>query len=615
MKPLPQTPKNGFDMAYTIEIVNYRGIELAQIELDKMLAFIGAPNAAGKTSIAEAITAALTREPIVIRPEVDGKVFKKAAKTLIRDGKRKATVKISDSDNTVEITYPACDVETAGPNPPSALPIVAGQHGRSIPEMDIDARREFFISFLKAVPTEEEWLALCDGNTAGEKAEKAWKAIETHGWDACAAQAQTNARDAKGQYRGITGETWGSKKGGEWRPELWENEWESYKGPEKFIERTEAAREELEGLIGKSHVTRAQADTWRDQAKDAEAKEKAFDDAHKDWESILGEVNEAQERLNAAELLLAQSPEACPWCGKPVIIRHGDPISDRPVFAKSEGDGPGIEGLEKSTAEIAEVRPLLEEKRKELSVYSELEREKKAIWALCSAAQAELDKMGDEGEEADEQATLEAREKHQRSLLDHMAYNQYVKTMELHEDIVGSLFLADAMGAAGLRFMVLKDKLEEFNEGLDAHSSNFGTPAVTIGDEMEIKYGKRPYHLISESEKLRTRVIFQTLIAELDRSSIIVVDNDVDMDRQWYFGMCKMLYAAGVPAIICARFDHYGQVPVLDNVPQEAPFAGRSYWIESAELKSIPALIEEEIKAAEQEQQEETAKADKEKGK
>ena len=87
-------------------IQNYRGLASASLDISRICLLAG-PNAAGKTSAAQAISGALTGEPVPIKG-----VKKTSAGLLVRSGTASGSVSLTTTEGRTEIQWPSAKVKT-----------------------------------------------------------------------------------------------------------------------------------------------------------------------------------------------------------------------------------------------------------------------------------------------------------------------------------------------------------------------------------------------------------------------------------------------------------------------------------------------------------------------
>ena len=132
-------------MKLTIE--NYRGIKSAALDIDGIV-LVGAPNASGKSAIAQAAGAVLAGQPIPIPG-----VLKTLAGMLVRMGASSGFAQLEADEGTARVEWPRAVLKTKG-TLPAVSPIAAGLE--SLTTAEPKRRAEMLIELLNAQPTPDD---------------------------------------------------------------------------------------------------------------------------------------------------------------------------------------------------------------------------------------------------------------------------------------------------------------------------------------------------------------------------------------------------------------------------------------------------------------------------
>jgi hypothetical protein len=154
-----------------------------------------------------------------------------------------------------------------------------------------------------------------------------------------------------------------------------------------------------------------------------------------------------------------------------------------------------------------------------------------------------------------------------------------------------ALKIVDALDPKGVRRTVMLRKLGEFNERLAHISAQVGIGHVKIeGSTFEIMIGDRPYRDESDSEQFRARVVMQVATAEVDGSSMVIIDNDVDMDTKYYQRMLGMLLQRNMRAVVSMRVNDISKAmnTAKANVA-EVREKIKSYWVQDGTATLLQA--------------------------
>ena len=151
-----------------------------------------------------------------------------------------------------------------------------------------------------------------------------------------------------------------------------------------------------------------------------------------------------------------------------------------------------------------------------------------------------------------------------------------------HLAIISNNQIIDVLAPDGIRRQVLASKLSNINERLQMMADVSGWAPVKISDSLTIDVGKLPYWLLSESEKFRVRVMLQVVVADLDHSSLLVIDAADILDKGGRNGLFALLNMTGMYALVCMTMESPQEVPNL-----KAAGFGLSYWIGDAVAAQI----------------------------
>ena len=295
-----------------IELRDFRGCERASLRVDP-IALVAGRNATGKSSIAQAIGAALTGDPLV----VEG-VAKGSAGVLVKTGASSATVTIAGPEGKARVEWPSCQVASDG-KPPAASAMAAGL--TSLVGISARERAAVVGVMLRADPTADDLRMACEDQGIGEVAEPIAKLIFDQGWDQAHSIRKDRGAQYKGQWRQVTGANYGSRIAAAWVPKGWRAADEktteadlitavarAKAAHEQAIEAAAVSGAEREQLVTAAGLTAARQVALRDAETAVQAAATALDRA-----------TDARRLLPAAE---SDSGLPCPHCGAFVVIKR-----------------------------------------------------------------------------------------------------------------------------------------------------------------------------------------------------------------------------------------------------------------------------------------------------
>jgi len=537
-----------------ITVKNYRGCAEADLELAP-IALVAGLNHAGKSSIAQAVAAALTRNPAI----VEG-VTKAGAEVLLRDGEKRGRCTVGDESGSVSANWPGASVSEDGRGP-QASEIACGLV--SLVGMKPKDAAAALIAAMSALPTLDDLRAACPG-VRPELLDAVWKRIQSEGWDASAKRAGERSASLKGAWEQITGERWGVQKGAGWAaPGL----------PGADIDPQQevaACRQALEDAIANQAAN--EAEVQRLQAEASKAQSRAATVANLEEESRT--LNADVQRLIAEQNALPRPETAeqmveCPHCkGHLVVVSRTDVRA--PVA--------GVTDEENQRRQAA-----IDAKREEVRVAqvgaaqvdSEL-REYRAALAASNRAQQQLDAMPTGTVTAEQ---VQAARNALRQADDwNVAVSKTAAAASRHAEIVENNDLVAALAPNGVRQTVLASKMSALRARLVELSAAAGWSTVELDDDLRVTLGGRAYGLLSASEQFRVRTVLQVALADLDGSDAVIIDAADILDRGGRNGLFSMLRVAGMRALVCMTMNDVKDVPDLSR----ASGLGRSYWIGGA---------------------------------
>jgi DNA repair exonuclease SbcCD ATPase subunit len=368
-------------------IINYRGISSAVLDISK-IALVAAHNGGGKSSIAQAVAAAATGEPVPFEG-----VSKSTVGVLVRAGTAAGSATITTDSGTAEVAWPSAKVKTTG-QPPCASAYAVGL--KSIVTMDVKTRTAFLIDYLNAKPSKDNLAtALKPLNLPAGMLDKLWELITLQGWDGAHSQIKEKGAKLKGSWETVANEDYGAKKAESWLPTGWCTDLMG--ASEETLQATVTdARDALEAAISSAAVDdskradlQALADLLPERqaalesAKKPLAEDKTLKEsgiAVQDAKLVLVGLQNTLEDLRRTAPKAGAAPNelACPCCAKKLMLVNG-------TLAEYAVTGPDQATLDAHALKISDsVKAVNAQQRK----VDELEENHKA---LSSARQEVVD--------------------------------------------------------------------------------------------------------------------------------------------------------------------------------------------------------------------------------
>ncbi|MFT4118735.1 hypothetical protein [Bradyrhizobium sp.] len=550
-----------------IHIENYRAIRSADFVLSD-ITLVGAPNAAGKSAIAQAAAAVLSGVAVPV-PGVQ----KNMAGLLVRIGAAAGFATLQTETGSRRVDWPRALAKTKG-EPLDVPQIATGIESLAPPQGAPDtgplARRrgEILMELLRAYPTQKDLHArLSPEGVSDELIASLWEEIDRQGWDAVHVRAKETGARLKGQWEGVTGERYGTAKADAFTPKEWEPELAG-ESEESLQARITDARDTLDGMIAVSAVDDAERDRLAAIVESIEQLTKEADEAATALSKATKKRNEAADKISKLSNPQAHAIQECPHCNGALSLRGGQIVE---AHALSDDD---IKAWEDAT--------------KDLRGVTEKEQEARSAAAKCNnrlaeaqVAREQLEKL-DAGNASQDQVQ-KAREELSIAQSRLAAFTSKTRADRLHASVQQNAIIVLALDSTGVRQDVLSDSIGSF---LADHVNNLAAVSkwepIEIAQDMSLSYGGRAWVVLSESERFRVRVLLQVAVARLQQATALVIDAADILDRAGRNGLVGLLHHVEIPALVCMT------MPTPEDVPDlKAAGIGSSYWIEQGELRPL----------------------------
>ncbi|WP_454691176.1 AAA family ATPase [Achromobacter aloeverae] len=590
-----------------IGIENFQGAETVDLQLSTPLAILAGGNGAGKSSVAEAIELALRGEPVRVS-------LKKHYGQLVTDG-----AKVGAIDVTFEHDQRAASVGISLPDgtrsgeehvPTSpALPFVLNPSRFAAAKPDERRTLLFSLTGIAAKPDEIERRMLARG--CRQDLITVMKPILRSGFAAGADFAKKQATEAKGAWRGVTGETWGSQKAVGWQapsPAYDEAELDAKTVVVgRLGQEIEALAQALGGLEEKAKAHAAHAETETRQkalAGSLPSLRAKLDHDEAELASWKGKVEALQSRAGTGprEGLVHDLARSVAYLLSFVNL-EGESAEDRAAMAaltdyESRYGKLDAQGDPEASAELPraiQARDLMER-----SVAND-RRDIAAAEAAAAQAAQDAPPVVDEADLAAAHANLAAKRAEYKAALEALQQVQDLKVQAdgaatktkeasaYHADVTGWTALGDALSPDGIPGDLLAEALAPLNSRLDGTADLTAWPRVQIDRDMTITAGGRVYGLLSESERWRADAAIGEALARLSGLRFLVLDRfDVlDLDgRADLLGWLDELAARG-------EIDTGLILGTLKRAPASPSPAFTVHWVGSGALADDPQQLRE----------------------
>ena len=526
-----------------IVIKSFLGIDNLDITLHKPLLLVAGQNAAGKTSIAHGLR-------FVLADDLCRVTHKKEVKALVREGAKSGSVSvwINSADGPVEYTRSAATGHMTSKHPPPAmhpaLPYCLDPP--SFVELEAPARLSF-LYYLMGVNRSAASITklLEERGHAASRIER----IATHlsgGFAAAYTEAQGIAREAKGQWRELTGETYGEVKAGSWSrqaPEVDTSHMEALKQDiARFNDEIGKLQSRRGALIERARLLKRTTETRRI-AGDLEPRKAAVEECQKKFDDLVAEERAIREALAEAKTKVTVEAHAvqgtfgkCPACGESLVYSRGEFRAGKPVAvdvsAEIAAAEERVKEIELALHEVASRKRIVD--KLTVDALNAVGQAQAASNALADLAEDvhEGDPARDAGIDEQIGAVSATRAEAQRALdaLERAAreYQQAAADTKragaIHEEIKAFTSLAAALAPDGLPGELLARALRPINERLRDSAVMAGWSSVSITTS-GILVHSRHWALASGSERWRANAMIGCAIAELSGIKAVVLDS------------------------------------------------------------------------------------------
>jgi len=565
-----------------VSVANFKSIDSAQFTIapkeyppDKRkkinIVYIGANNYQGKTSLFQALSAALTGEVTIYKG-----LSKKDVKAIIKDGESMAMVKISENKNSVSMLWPDCTLETAG------KPISASPHACGLTSPVNYSKKElmnFFIDNFNAEPTRaelEKELKENELELGKEALDKLWQNIKELTWDGAHSVVVDKGRELKRKWEEITGEKYGKVKADGWIPEGME--------PVLLKAKEEDLQKEVDNLAEWVEASDTDSVLTDDAKKRLEELAKNIPEARKTLKAVEKETAKIQEQIDSINTKISEqtviaeqkAPIACPHCGGAVHYEKGKLIEAQDIDDKA---------VKKAEKELEKLRKELTEKTAELRTSEKTELNHSKLVDECVDAKEKLEALkGDEKEKAEKAEKLHAEyEEAERRLV---TFQRKKNAENLHNTLLKNITLISILEPNGLRKTKLISVLKKFNKEIKELCTTAGWGVVHLDDDFNIKFSNKagvgvPYQYCSESEQYRIRATFQVYTALRESPPFIMFDRVDLLDKEGKNSLIKLVFMKNIPTILMSTETE------RDDIKKMSKHGIRTYWLENGGLVGV----------------------------
>lgn len=562
-----------------IEVASVIGLARADIVCGTGVTLVTGPNMSGKSSLKDAVSMALLGQPTRVNK-------KKDLDQLLHDGAKKGRAAVFANGEILG--------EFKLPKGEHVAPDLATDHLALLLEpslfagMGSDSRRTALFQITKCSASMKTIEPMLAGYGVDMALFAEVQPMLRSGFPAAEKYAADKARDAKGAWRGVTGENWGSDKAEGWSVEVPAGAPVSDELLAKArTDLAEASRQIEEGQKFLGQLEEQQRQEAGREEKLAELREKAagLDRAQAKLNATDADLDiwEGNVTAAAAGLSRARDEEArltCPCCDAQLRLEAGKLVSDDVVRAEMQSASEWQVELAKAT----EARDMLRRTQaNDLAAVESCRRAAADLAALEAAPAFDAEKL--EKTNTALAHFRQERDKHQaavQSLTERKAQMEgaattNAKAAQFHQEVTAWLAIAEAMSPEGIPAKLLEQALAPINQSLGTLAGMAKWPLVRITKEIEVVSNERAYALCSESEKWRADTLLALAIAMLTDLKLVVLDRFDVLElkaRGQLLGMlCELVKLGSMDSVI--------MLGTMKEKPEGLPPEVTAHWVQN----------------------------------
>ncbi|HHX6425416.1 TPA: AAA family ATPase [Pseudomonas aeruginosa] len=567
-----------------LEITNFQGLRHAALDVSAPVLLVAGHNGAGKSSLLDGIAMAFNGQPRRVS-------LKKDMAQLVTEGAKKGEARVEWLDDAGEVQ--ACGVALpSGKGSPLAdspfLPFVLD--ASRFAALDAKDRRRVLFDLTGASVSPAEVGKRLEAKGLDLALFEKVKPLLRSGFPAAVEQAKAYASEARGAWKAITGENYGSEKAVDWAPELLATVVTEDQVAEagKNLQLLEDDLAEAQQALGASKQARQAADGRAQRI--AQLRELAELEPRRRNKLTTDQQNQDEwsEKVMAAELASAGSvphqPLTCPHCQGAVDLQAGTLVVHQPP--EQFADAEAARRLSEYRGYLASAQRAVANSQRDLDECLAAAEQIKALEAeSVEAPSAEAIANG-------EQAINELRQARDASRAKLVALQEALeaatqreasiaKAQAAHQDVVAWTGMVDALSPTGIPAEILADAIGPVNDTLKRLAGIAGWSPVEISADIDVTFGGRLYGLLSESERWRCDATLALAIAKLSGLRLALLDRfdvlDIPARTQQAMKLFQSLAAGGeIDTLIVAG--------TLKEPMAKTPSWLQAVWIDAGQL-------------------------------
>ncbi|MGG2648540.1 AAA family ATPase [Pseudomonas aeruginosa] len=510
-----------------LEITNFQGLRHAALDVSAPVLLVAGHNGAGKSSLLDAIAMAFNGQPRRVS-------LKKDMAQLVTEGAKKGEARVEWLDAAYEVQVCGVALPTGKGSALTDSPFLPYVLDASLfASLDAKERRRvlFDLSGASTSPNQIAERLVAKGHAAA-LVEKV-KPLLRSGFPAAVEQAKAYASEARGAWKMITGENYGSEKAVDWAPELLATMVTEDQVAEAGmnLQLLEDDLAEAQQALGASKQARQAADGRAQRI--AKLRELVDLEPRRRNKLTTDKQNQDEwsEKVMAAELASSGSvphqPLTCPHCQGAVDLQAGTLVVHQPP--EQIADAEAARRLPEYREYLASAQRAVANSQRDLDECLAAAEQIKALEAeSVEAPSAEAIANG-------EQAINELRQARDASRAKLVALQEALeaatqreasiaKAQAAHQDVVAWTGMVDALSPTGIPAEILADAIGPVNDTLKRLAGIAGWSPVEISADIDVTFGGRLYGLLSESERWRCDTTIALAIATISGLRLVLLD-------------------------------------------------------------------------------------------
>ncbi|HDP3819712.1 TPA: AAA family ATPase [Pseudomonas aeruginosa] len=567
-----------------LEITNFQGLRHAALDVSAPVLLLAGHNGAGKSSLLDAIAMAFNGQPrrVSLKKEMD---------KLVTEGAKKGEARVEWLDESGEVQACGVALPSGKGSPLTDSPFLPYVLDASLfASLDAKERRRVLFDLTGASASPAEVGKRLEAKGLDLALFEKVKPLLRSGFPAAVEQARAYASEARGAWKMITGENYGSEKAVDWAPELLATVVTEDQVAEagKNLQLLEDDLAEAQQALGASKQARQAADGRAQRI--AKLRELVDLEPRRRNKLTTDEQNQDEwsEKVMAAELASSGSvphqPLTCPHCQGAVDLQAGTLVVHQPP--EQIADAEAARRLPEYREYLASAQRAVANSQRDLDESLAAAEQIKALEAeSVEAPSAEAIANGEQAINELRQARDASRAKlvAQQEALEAATQREasIAKAQAAHQDVVAWTGMADALSPTGIPAEILADAIGPVNDTLKRLAGTAGWSPVQISADIDVTFGGRLYGLLSESERWRCDATIALAIATISGLRLALLDRfdvlDIPTRTQQAMKLFQSLAAGGeIDTLIVAG--------TLKEPMAKTPAWLQAVWIDAGQL-------------------------------